>query len=101
MANFPVLQSRGTFGLSKAERQVGQALAGIDAASMIERRRDIARIERITGTAEVGMLAVGRLGMVEAGVAQVTPHVMPELHAIRSAAAHGIAGVVYDAGRGS
>jgi hypothetical protein len=85
---------------SKLDRQISKALVGIEASNMVAMRRDVARIERITTTTEVGMLAVGRLGLVEATVAQSMPHVAPSLRAIQAAAAMTIAGVVFDAGRG-
>ena len=91
----------GSLYPTRLDRQVGKALDRVEASNIVAKRTDVARIERITETGEGGMLAVGRLGMVEAGVAQSAPHVMPELHAIRSAATHGIVGVVYDAGRGA
>ena len=86
---------------SKLDRQLGRSLSHIEASNLLAKRRDLARIERVTGTAEVGMHAIGRIGLVEAGVAQAAPHVIPELQTIRRAAALGIAGVVYDAGRGA
>ncbi|HTA34496.1 MAG TPA: hypothetical protein VK721_13845 [Solirubrobacteraceae bacterium] len=91
----------GVFLPSKLDRQVGRALAGIEASNLVGMRRDVARIERMTGTAEAGMQAVARVGLMEAAVAQAAPHVMPELQMVRRAAALGIAGVVFDAGRGA
>jgi hypothetical protein len=86
---------------AKLDRQLGKALDHIEASNLLAKRRDLARIERITETSEVGMVAVGRLGLVEAAVAQATPHVAPGLRAIQCAAVLGIAGVVHDAGRGA
>jgi hypothetical protein len=86
---------------AKLDRQLGRSLSHIEASNILAKRRDLARIERITETSEVGMLAVGRLGLVEAAVAQATPHVAPGLRAIQCAAVLGIAGVVYDAGQGA
>jgi hypothetical protein len=99
MSYLPVPPSRGV-GLTGVDRKMSKALVGIEAANLVGMRRDAARIERITATSEVGMLAVGRLGLVEATVAQSMPHVAPSLRAIQAAAAMGIAGVVYGAGRG-
>jgi hypothetical protein len=101
MPHQPVQYSRGGFGLTSVDRKVGKALVGIEAANTVAKRHDLARIERITETGEVGMLAAGRLGLVEAAVAQATPHVAPGLRVIQNACVLGIAGVVYDAGRGS
>jgi hypothetical protein len=95
------LVSTGGLYPTRLDRQVGKALDRIEASNIVAKRRDVARIERITETSEVGMLAVGRLGMVEAAVAQATPHVAPGLRAIQCAAVLGIAGVVHDAGRGA
>jgi hypothetical protein len=100
MSNLLATQSHG-FGLTSLDRRVGKALVGIEASNLVAMRRDVARIERVTATAEVGMLAVARLGLVEATVAQSMPHTAPSLRAISNAAAMGIAGVVYDAGRGA
>jgi hypothetical protein len=95
-----LVPTRG-FYPTRLDRQVGRALAGIEASNVVAMRRDVARIERTTGTAEVGMQAVARIGLMEAAVAQAAPHVMPELQMVRRAAALGIAGVVFDAGRGA
>jgi hypothetical protein len=95
------LTRTGALYPTKLDRQLGKALDHIEASNIVAKRRDLARIERITETSEVGMLAVGRLGLVEAAVAQTTPHVAPGLRVIQCAAVLGIAGVVDDAGRGS
>jgi hypothetical protein len=99
MANLPA--TTGAFLPAKLDRQVAKAFAGIEASNLVAMRHDVARIQRMTGTAEVGMQAVARIGLMEAGAAQVAPHVMPELEMVRRAAALGIAGVVFDTGRGA
>ena len=58
--NLPTLSS-GLFP-SKLDRQVGRALSQIDAASMVAVHRDQARLERIAGTTERGMVRAAQLG---------------------------------------
>ena len=96
--NLPAL----TGGLlpSRLERQVGRALSQIDAASMVASHRDQARLDRVAGTAERGMVRAAQLGALEAALIQSAPNAAGYVHAVTTAGALGIASVVYEAGRG-
>ena len=96
--NLPVLTG-GLFP-SKLDRQVGRALSQIDAAAMVASHRDQARLDRVAGTAERGMVRAAQLGALEAVLIQSAPHAAGYVHAVTAAGALGIASVVYEAGRG-
>jgi hypothetical protein len=96
----PVPYSTG-FGLSTVDRQVSRALARIDAAALVASHQDQARIDRVAGTTEHGMVRACQLGLLEAGLIQHAPHAAGYVHAAATAGAMGIASVVYDAGRGA
>ncbi len=89
----------GSLFPSKLDRQVGKALAQIDATMAVARRSDLARLGRITEATQHGLIAVSHLAAVEAALAQATPHAAAQLRAVACAGTIGIAGVVYDAGR--
>jgi len=85
---------------SRLERQVAKALEQIDANQLVALRRDQARIDRAAITAERGMVRAAQLGGLEAALVQVNPNAAAYVHASAVGGAFGIAGVVYDAGRG-
>jgi hypothetical protein len=97
--NLPAL----TGGLlpSRLDRQVSKALVQIDAASMVASHRDLARMDRIAGTAERGMVRAAQIGVLEATLSQMAPNAAAYVHASAVAGAIGIAGVVHDAGWGA
>ncbi len=97
--NLPVL----TGGLlpSRLDRQVGRALSQIDAASTVASHRDQARLDRIAGTTERGMVRAAQVGVLEATLVQMAPNAGGYIHASAVAGAISIAGVVHDAGRGA
>jgi hypothetical protein len=86
---------------SRLDRQVSKALEQIDATQLVAMRRDQARLERVTGTAERGMARAAQLGAFEATLAQMAPTAAGYVHASAVAGALGIAGVVHDAARGA
>ena len=94
------LVSSGSFLPTRTSRQIGRALEQIDAAQLVALRRDEARLERVSTTAERGMVRAARLGALEASLGQVNPQAAAYVHASAVAGALGIAGVVYDASRG-
>jgi hypothetical protein len=100
MAGLPVTYSGG-FGLSRVDRQISRALAQIDAAALVASHRDQARLDRVAGTAERGMVRACQLGALEAALIQSSPNAAGYVHAITTAGALGIASVVYEAGRGA
>jgi hypothetical protein len=85
---------------SRLDRQVVRAREQIDAQQMVAMHRDQARIARVAGTAEHGMMRAGQLGVLEAGLAQLAPNAGAYVHASAVAGALGIARVVHDATRG-
>lgn len=85
---------------SRLERQVSRALEQIDAQQLVATRRDQARLERVAGTAERGMMRAAQLGSLEAALVQMAPNAAGYVHASAVAGALGIAGVVHDASRG-
>lgn len=99
MAGLPVPYSNG-FGLSNVDRRVFRALAQIDGAALVASHRDQARIDRVAGTTEHGMVRACQLGVLEAGLIQSAPYAAGYVHAVATAGAMGIAAVVYEAGRG-
>jgi hypothetical protein len=86
---------------SRLDRQVAKALEQIDAQQLVAMRRDQARIDRVAGTAERGMVRAAQLGVLEATLAQMAPSAAAYVHASVVGGAIGIAGVVHDAGRGA
>lgn len=84
----------------RLDRQVTKALSRIDAATMVAVRRDEARLDRIAGTAERGMVRAAQLGVLEGTLAQAAPNAAGYIHASAVAGAISIAGVIHDAGRG-
>ena len=96
--NLPAL-SGGLFP-SKIDRQVGRALAQIDAGALVASHRDQARIDRVAGTTERGMVRAAQLGALEATLAQNVPSSAGYVHAVATAGAMGIVAAVYEAGRG-
>jgi hypothetical protein len=90
----------GSLFPSRINRQVEKALAQIDASTLVAIRRDEARLDRVAGTAERGMIRAARIGALEASLGQVNPHAAAYVHASAVAGALGIAEVVYDAARG-
>lgn len=97
--NLPAL----TGGLlpTRLDRQVSKALVQIDAASIVASHRDQARLDRIAGTTERGMVRAAQIGVLEATLAQMAPNAAAYVHASAVAGAISIAGVVHDAGRGA
>ncbi len=85
---------------SRLERQVSKALEQIDAQQLVAVRRDQARLDRVAGTAERGMVRAAQLGSLEAALVQMAPNAAGYVHASAVAGALGIAGVVHDASRG-
>jgi hypothetical protein len=75
-------------------------LEQIDAQQLVATRRDQARLERVAGTAERGMMRAAQLGSLEAALVQMAPNAAGYVHASAVAGALGIAGVVHDASRG-
>ena len=90
----------GSLFPSKIDRQVSRALEQIDASTLVAMRRDEARLERVAGTAERGMVRAARIGALEASLGQVNPQAAGYVHISAAAGALGIAEVVYDASRG-
>lgn len=86
---------------AKRDRQVSRALAQIDAASLVAIHGDQARMDRIAGTAERGMVRAAQIGSLEATLIQMVPTAAGYIHASAVAGAINIAGVVHDAGRGA
>ncbi len=86
---------------SRLERQVSKALEQIDAEQLVAARRDQARLDRVAGTAERGMVRAAQLGVLEATLVQMAPHAAAYVHASAVGGAIGIAGVVHDASRGA
>jgi hypothetical protein len=97
--NLPALS--GGLLPSKLDRQLSRELARIEANTVLASRRDQARIERVAGTAERGMLRAAQIGALEATLAHSLPNAAAYVHASAVAGAIGIAGVVHDATRGS
>jgi hypothetical protein len=97
--NLPVL----TGGLlpARLDRQVSKALSHIDAAVIVASHRDQARLDRIAGTTERGMVRAAQIGVLEATLSQMAPNAAAYVHASAVAGAISIAGVVHDAGRGA
>lgn len=85
----------------RLDRQVSKALTQIDAASMVAAHRDQARLDRIAGTTERGMVRAAQLGVLEATFTQMAPNAASYVHACAVAGAIGLAGVVHDASRGA
>jgi hypothetical protein len=85
---------------SKLDRQVARALAQIDGAALIACHQDRARIDRMAGTTEHGMVRAAQIGALEGVLLQSAPQSTGYVHAVACAGAIGIAAVVYDAGRG-
>lgn len=85
---------------SRLDRQVSRALGQIDATHLVAMRRDQARMERVAGTAERGMVRAAQLGALEATLAQMAPNAAGYVYASAVAGALGIASVVHDAARG-
>lgn len=85
---------------SRLERQVGRALEQIDASAAIAVRRDQARLDRVAGTAERGMVRAAQLGVLEEALGQSSPQAAAYVHASAVGGAIGIAHVVHDASRG-
>ncbi len=100
MGGLPVPYSSG-FGLTKTDRQISRALAQIDAATLVASHRDQARLDRVAGTAERGMMRACQIGILEAGLIQSAPYAAGYVHVVATAGAMGIASVVYEAGRGA
>lgn len=96
--NLPVLTG-GLFP-SRLDRQLSRALERIDASTALAIHRDQARMDRVAGTAERGMVRAAQLGSLEVALAQSAPHAAGYVHAVATAGALGIASVVYEAGRG-
>lgn len=97
---FPVPYTSG-LGLSNVDRRVSKALAQIDGAALVASHRDQARIDRVAGTTEHGMVRACQLGVLEASLNQNAPYAAGYVHAVATAGAIGITSVVYDAGRGA
>lgn len=97
--NLPVLS--GGVLPSKLDRQLARAIAQVEASTALACRQDRARIDRMAGTADHGMVRVAQLGAKEAALIQGVPTAAPYVHAVAVAGAIGIAGIVYDAGMGS
>ena len=91
----------GRFGLSNVDRRVSRALAQIDGAALVTSHRDQARIDRVAGTTEHGMVRTCQLGVLEAGLNQNAPYAAGYVHGVATAGVMGIASVVYEAGRGA
>ena len=89
----------GGLGLSKVDRQVSRALVQIDGAALVASHRDQARINRVAGTTEHGMVRACQLGALEQALIQSAPNAAGYVHAVTTAGALGIAAVVYEAGR--
>ena len=85
---------------SRIDRQVSRALEQIDAQQLVAMHRDQARLDRVAGTAERGMVRAAQIGALEAGLVQMTPNAAAYVHASAVGGAIGIAGVVHDAGTG-
>jgi hypothetical protein len=86
----------------KLDRQVSKAVARIDAASIVASHRDQARLDRIAGTTERGMMRAAQIGVLEATLVQMAPtNAAGYIHASAVAGAINVAGVVHDAGRGA
>lgn len=85
---------------SRLDRQVSKALEQIDATQLVAMHRDQARLDRVAGTAERGMMRAAQLGALEAALVQVTPNAAGYVHAAAVGGALGIAGVIHDASRG-
>lgn len=84
----------------RLDRHVSKAVARIDAASMVARHQDQARLDLIAGTTYDGMRHAAQIGALEAALVQMAPGAAGYIHASAVAGAINIAGVVHDAGRG-
>jgi hypothetical protein len=101
MTNLPALSSPGGLFPSRLDRQVSKALEQIDAQQLVAMHRDQARLDRVAGTAERGMVRAAQIGALEAALAQMAPNAAAYVHASAVGGAIGIAGVVHDASRGA
>jgi len=86
---------------SRLDRQLSRALEQIDAQQVVAMHRDQARLDRVAGTAERGMVRAAQLGVLEATLVQMAPNAAAYVHASAVGGAMGIAGVVHDASRGA
>jgi hypothetical protein len=95
-----LVQSASMFA-SKTDRQIAKALQQIDGGALVASHRDQARIDRVAGTTERGMVRAAQLGALESTLAQSVPSAAGYVHAVATAGAMGIVAAVYEAGRGS
>ena len=86
---------------TKLDRQTSKALAQLDAGALVASHRDQARIDRVAGTTERGMVRAAQLGALEATLIQNVPSAAGYVHAAATAGAMGIVAAVYEAGSGS
>jgi len=100
MSDLLPVPSGGLFP-SKLDRQVSRALAQAEAGALVATHRDQARIDRVAGTTERGMIRAAQIGALEATLAQNVPNAAGYVHAIAAGGAMGIVAAVYDAGRSS
>lgn len=86
---------------ARLDRQVGRALAEIEASNTIALRRDVARLDRVAGTTAHAMTRAAHIGAMEASLAQLAPNAAGYVHAVAVNGVIGLAGVVADASRGA
>jgi hypothetical protein len=97
MTNHPILTSTSRRSLSRAERQLEQTRAQINARATVAMLRDRAEIARIRETTKVGMRAAYDISAEEALLSPSDPLLQARVRVIADAGALCIAGVVADA----
>jgi hypothetical protein len=98
--NHSLVQTGGLLP-SRLDRQVGRALAEIEASNTVAMRRDVARLDRISGTTAHAMTRAAHIGAMEASLAQLAPNAAGYVHAVAVNGVIGLAGVVADTSRGA
>ena len=76
--NLPAV--RGGLLPSKLDRQLARALAQVEASTTLACRQDEARLDRVAGTPERGMMRAAQVGAMEATLIQNVPNAAGYVH---------------------
>ena len=83
---------------ARINNRLGKQLEGMDAHALAVRHGDALAFARVEEATTRGLIAVGQISSLEAGLVRAVPHAEGRLRAIADAGTIGIAGIVARSG---